>query len=188
VTAREAEQMNAKDGQGAPSRQQTFDLMETLRVLDPKALEVEQTLAEGLTVSCPEFGRREAVAVLPCFPVTQPEHHVILRGSQGEELGLLEEVAHVPEPSRTALRQELAKQHFVPVITRVNAIYREFRIPIWEVETDRGPRRLALKSSHDARRLRGGRIYVRDAEGNGYLIPDYRELDPDSQNLVELFV
>ncbi len=55
-------------------------------------------------------------------------------------------------------------------------------------QTDRGPRRIELKSSHDADRLPGGRIYVRDAEGNAYLIPDYRALDPASRDMIDLFM
>ena len=177
-----------RDSRRGPPGGGTFDLMEALTVLDPRGVTVEQTLAEGLVVVCAECGRKEGVRVAPCFPVTEPERFLILRDAEGEEFGMLEDLADLAEPSRRALRDELGKQHFVPTITRVNAIYREFQIPIWEVETDRGPRRLALKSSHDAHRLPAGRIYVRDAEGNGYLIPDYRELDADSQNLIELFV
>jgi hypothetical protein len=128
------------------------------------------------------------VTIEPCFPVTEPGRYLVLRDADGAELGLLEDVQALPARSREAFEVEMAKQHFVPVITRVEAIYREYQVPIWEVQTDRGARRIELKSSHDAHRLQGGRIYLRDAEGNAYLIPDYRELDLGSRDLIDLFM
>jgi hypothetical protein len=70
----------------------------------------------------------------------------------------------------------------------VNDIYQEFHVPIWKVETDHGPRELSLRSPHDAHRLPNNRIYVRDAEGNGYLILDLTKLDAASRDLVEINV
>jgi hypothetical protein len=101
---------------------------------------------------------------------------------------MLEDMRFLAEEPREALKRELDKQHFVPIITRVKDIYREFKIPIWEVETDRGARRLELKSSRDAYRAGERKIYVRDAEGNPYLIPDYEELDDESRAQVRMHV
>jgi hypothetical protein len=166
----------------------TFNLMRTLQVLEPDCVELEQDLADGLTLRYPEIGERKGVSVEPCFPVTNLERFIVFRDSGGEEIGVLENLSQLEPKQADILRYELAKQHFIPVITAINAVYREFQIPIWEVQTDRGPRRLELKSTHDAHRMHGGRIYVRDSEGNGYVIPDYRELDPASRELVELYV
>ncbi|MCK4375989.1 MAG: DUF1854 domain-containing protein [Candidatus Brocadiae bacterium] len=167
---------------------QTFNLLETLTMLDPASLELEQTVADGLVLRCPGVGQTTDVSVRPCFPVTEPEKFLVFRDAEGQEIGMLEDLEALPRRFRRPLRVELNKQHFVPVITGIDAIFREFQIPIWQVQTDRGPRRLELRSAHDAHRLPDGRIYVRDAEGNGYLIPDYRKLDRTSQGLIELYV
>jgi hypothetical protein len=42
-----------------------------------------------------------------------------------------------------------------------------------------------LRSPHDVHHMEGNRVYVRDAEGNGYVIPDYAALDPASRDLLE---
>jgi hypothetical protein len=165
-----------------------LDLLDTIDPLDPDRLEIEQTVGDGLIVRHPDFGEHSQVRIRPCFPLSRPERFLFFKTEDGEELGLLEDLRCLPEESREALRRELDKQHFIPVIHRVDAIYREFKIPIWEVETDRGHRRLELKSSRDAYHVGEGKVYIRDSEGNPYLIPDYRDLDPASRDLVRLHV
>jgi len=169
-------------------QQSPIELDAMLQMLDPATLQVEQTLADGLVLDCPQCSRTAGVTVQPCFPVTEPERFLIFCDAEGNEIGMLEELEDLAGQYQEALRAELAKQHFIPIITRVEAIYREFMIPIWEVQTDCGPRRLELKSNHDIHRLAGGRIYVRDAEGNGYVIPDVEKLDRPSRDLIELYV
>lgn len=171
-----------------PKQDPALDLLDTIHPLDPDRLEIEQTVGDGLIVRHPDFGEKLRVTIRPCFPLSRPERFLFLRDEDGEELGLLEDLRCLPEESRGALRRELDKQHFIPVIRRVDAIYREFKIPIWEVETNRGHRRLELKSSRDAYHVGEGKVYIRDSEGNPYLIPNYRDLDPASRDLVRLHV
>lgn len=180
-----AKETDRPDARGAS---ETFDLMEAVTILEAESLEMEQSVAEGLIVRSADLGEERGVTVEPCFPLTRPERLLVLRDSDGNDLGLLENIEGLSRESREALLIELDKQRFLPIITAVNAIYSEFRIPIWEVDTDRGPRRLALSSNHDAHRLPNRRIYIRDAEGNGYVIPDWTKLDAASQSLIELNV
>lgn len=166
----------------------TVDLMEGVSVLDPKDLRVEQTEGHGLILRSPNLGELREVALRPCYPISRPRRFIMFSTSEGEELGVLASIDDLEPDSRKALDAELEKQHFIPIIVSVKAIYREFAIPIWEVETDRGPRRLELKSSHDAQWIPGGKVYVRDAEGNPYLVRDIKKLDPASQGLIQLNV
>ncbi len=164
---------------------QTFDLMDLLHVLDPQALEVRRSVGHGLTIKCPEHGERTGVSVAPCFPINRHGKFLVFKGEDDEELGVLEDMADLSEESREAVGRELADQHFLPIIKKVTGISSEFHISTWEVETDRGPRRFALRGRHDAHRLAGGRIYIRDAEGNAYLIPDVSKLDAASRKVIE---
>jgi hypothetical protein len=166
----------------------TFDLMQTLEVLDPEDVTIKQDPARGLHLVIEGRGEWHDVTVEPCYPLTLPGRFLAFRDEDGEEVGILADMEELAPKSKGPLAEELAKQHFIPVITRVEDIGREFHIPVWQVETDRGPRRLELRARHDARRLPGRRIYVRDADGNGYLIPDVRKLDEASQALIELNV
>jgi hypothetical protein len=175
-------------GRQQKADEDTYDLMQTLDILEPTAMSVQRDPAQGLILSVEGRGQWTGVSVEPCYPLTLPGRFLALRDAEDEEIGLLEDIDHLDPESKSAMAEELAKQHFIPVITRVEDIGREFHIPVWQVETDRGPRRLELKARHDARRLPGRRIYVRDAEGNGYLIPNVDELDDASRALIELNV
>lgn len=181
--------MNEKnDGTENATESGTVDLLETLTVLDPGTLEIDKDVGEGLILRSPYFEEKTGVTVKAAFPVSRPHRFLCFRNEEGEEIGLLEDADDLPKQYREPLLEELHRQQFLPVITKVDAIYREFAIPIWEVRTDHGPRRLELKSTRDVHRLGGGRIYVRDSEGNGYVIPDVRELDLQSRELIELYV
>ncbi len=163
---------------------QTFNLLDALKEVDPHGLEVERTV-EGLTLRSPQLGEVQGVAVKACFPVTRAERCLFLTGPKGEPLGLLVDTRALSPESCQALRDEAAKQQFLPVITKINAVSSDFAVPIWDVLTDHGPRRLQLRSHHDVHHMDGARIYLRDAEGNGYVIPDYTKLDPASRDLME---
>ena len=177
--------MNDRPDNEGSAAAQTFDLMDLLHMLDPQTLEVRQSVGHGLTVKCPEHGERTGVSVAPCFPISQYGKYLVLKDEAGEELGVLEDMADLSEGSQEAVARELADQHLLPIIKMVTGISSEFHISTWEVETDRGPRRFALRGRHDAHRLGGGRIYIRDAEGNAYLIPDVAKLDPASRRVIE---
>lgn len=168
-----------------PTPDEPFDLMETLDLIATEGLQVERRPGEGLTVRSPHLGKLQGASVEPCFPITEFGKYVLLMDADGEEIGILEDIAKLDRDSAEALEAELKEQHFIPTITRIYDISREFHIPVWDVETDRGRRRLELKRRRDVHRMQGGRIYVRDADGNGYLIPDIRMLDPLSRSLID---
>jgi hypothetical protein len=175
--------MTKRTEEGTAER--TFDLMDAVRVLAADTMEVRRSPGEGLTLRCPEHGEKRCVSVEPAFPLTHWGRFIVLRDEDGEELGVIDDLRDLPDGSRRAVEEELSDRHFLPVITRVISISREFHVPIWEVETDRGPRRFACKGRHSAQRMGRGRIYVRDAEGNGYLIPDVKELDRASRQAID---
>ena len=109
----------------------------------------------------------------------------MLRDDEGE-IGAIRRLAELDGASRRLLETALGEAYFVPVITRVNAILVEFRVPHWEVETDRGPRSFEISSMNsDVRQLGNGRILIRDADGNRYDIPDRHKLDAASRALVD---
>ena len=170
----------------ATSPNEALELTDGLQVLEPKTFEAVHMPAEGLMVHCPEHGERKRVRVSPCFPVTDWGRFVIFTDETGNELGIIENINDLAPRSQQAVACELDEQHFLPIIKQVVSISREFHIPVWEVVTDRGERTFACEGRHAAQRMGNGRFYVRDADGNGYLIPNVAELDPVSRRLVEL--
>jgi hypothetical protein len=164
----------------------TYELTDALQVLDPKTFEAVLMPAEGLVVRCPEHGERKRVRAAPCFPVTDWGRYIVFSDEDDNELGIIEDMRDLSAESRRAVAHELDEQHFLPIITRIVSISREFRVPVWVVETDRGERTFSCRGRHAAQRMGGGRYYIRDADGNGYLIPDIGELDVVSRRLIDL--
>ena len=130
--------------------------------------------------------RFAGVQILRGFPHSDADRMISVRDSEGEELGIIASLAEVDADSRRLLEEELERAYFVPRITRVTGLVERFHVPKWEVDTDRGPRVFEVRSGRsDVRVLGGGRILIRDADGNHYEILDYRRLDPVSRNLIE---
>ena len=163
-----------------------YDLAGELNFLEPQQLRLYVDEFEHLILERADSGVRERVTAARAFPLTAVDRFIVLKDSEDEELGMIQDLSHLDADSRRALAGELERAYFTPVILQVNAIEEEYHIPTWEVDTDRGPRTFVLRSSRrDIRVLSGGRILLRDADGNRYEIPDYRKLDPFSLALVQ---
>lgn len=165
---------------------ETHDLMEELTLLDPRSTRLYLDAFEELYL---QVDGQEPVGPLRtrrAFPVSAAADFAILSDRDGDEVAIIRRVADLDRASRAVVEAELERAYFKAVITRVEAIDVQFHVPHWRVETDRGPRAFELRSSRqDVRVLGGGRIIIRDADGNLYEIPDYRGLDPPSRLLVE---
>jgi hypothetical protein len=165
--------------------EQPFALKQELNLLDPKRLRLYLDPFEDLTLEL-EGLLHKPVTVVRAFPVTAGDRFIILKDREGEEIGIIRDASDLDPKSRAALTAELERVYFTPRITCVNDIEEQFHVPKWDVETDRGPRVFEIRSSRrDVRILSGGRILIRDADGNQYEIPDYRKLDPVSRALIE---
>ena len=166
--------------------QRPYQLQEELKLLDPASIRLYLDEFEDLNLELEDGSVLGPVKALRAFPITAADDFVAVKDSDGEELGVIQKVADLDPASRKVLEAELERVYFRPRITRIVAIVVNFRIPTWEVETDRGGRIFEIGSMRsDFRPLEAGRILIHDVDGNRYEIPDYRKLDPFSRALVE---
>lgn len=153
--------------------------------LDAASLRLRIDAFEDLVLD-DEAGQPRPAVALRCFPVTHRDKWIMLRDKEGEEIGLIDDIANLPAESRRALQTELERTHIMPRITRIYDILDRHGVPAWEVETDRGPRTVEIRSSRrDIRLLGAGRVLLRDADGNHFEIPNYHQLDPASRTRLE---
>jgi hypothetical protein len=133
---------------------------------------------------------RDHVGVEPAraFPITDPAHGISICDAEGRELIWIDELDQVPQPSRAVLEEALARRQFLPIIRRIVKVHGASEPCDWDIETDRGPTRLHLKSEEDVRRLVGHRAIITDTHGVRYLIPDVRELDAASRRVLERYL
>jgi len=129
------------------------------------------------------------VTVERAFPLNAPDQFIIVKDDQGNEIGIIEHLYKLPKDSVTILQEALEQTYYLPQITKIHSVETNFHIPTWKVDTDKGPREFEIPSSRrDVRVVGGGRVLLRDADGNRYEIADYRKLDLESQAIVETMI
>ncbi len=167
--------------------QQEYHLEQELTLLDPDRTRLRRDEFTDLIL---EYrGERQPVTAHRAFPLTATGQFIVLKGVDGTEIGAIRDIASLDDESRNILESDLERTYFAPVILQVNRLEENFHIPKWDVETDSGHRVFEVRSRRrDIRIMQGGRILLRDADGNRYEIPDYRELDPVSRALVETLI
>jgi len=152
--------------------------------IDGKEIRIEReggTLVAELTGR----GRLRVAELLKCFPLTDPERYISLRDENGQELGILREIASLDEKSRMIVQEELAKRYFMPIIRRVTSVKETGGAIEIEAVTDKGNRTIQLAGRGEAiNEIQPGRIILTDVSGNLYEISDYTSMDIRSVRLL----
>ena len=156
-----------------------------IRTFNPDEIRLSYDEFDDLRLTLTDGGEYTKIDVIRSFPLTAPQRLIMLADRDGEEIGIIENLAELDKESMRVVEAELAKSYFVPEILRINSLDEDYGVPRWDVETDRGPRRFQLRSRRDSRLLEAGRVLIQDIDGNRYVVPDYRKLDARSQALIE---
>ena len=125
------------------------------------------------------------VLVRRAFPWSNPQEHISIRGPDGRELVMVEQLDQVNPSTRQVIEQALSSGIFVPRIQRVLAVDVSFGYQRWRVQTDRGEVEFRVQEREDVRFLPDGRFSIRDADGNVYELPPIDQLDDASRRAVE---
>ncbi|HTL13251.1 MAG TPA: DUF1854 domain-containing protein [Bdellovibrionota bacterium] len=133
-------------------------------------------------------GAPEAVQPVRCFPWSERDRAVSLRGADGKERALIWDPAALDGASRAALERALSEGGLVLEIVRVMEVEEETEIRIWRVETRQGPRVFQTRDTDWPRKVPGGGLTVQDVAGDLYLIRDPSEMDATSRRLLWAFI
>jgi hypothetical protein len=128
------------------------------------------------------------VRVRQCFPWSEPHRHISLRDDEEQEVAFIDDPALLEPESQRALEHSLAVAGFVLEVTRVVDIDEEVEIRQWTVDTIHGTRSFQTHLDDWPRVLPGGGLLIRDVAGDLYRLPDPRELDRKSRELLWAFV
>ena len=119
------------------------------------------------------------------FPVTFPSSYITFLDEQGTEVAVARSLDDLSKDAKAAVKHCLDEYYLVPKITKLLSTQTKFGKVHWEVETDHGPRGFDIRSRiHDIRTLPDGRIRVRDANDNRYMIESVDALDAHSRSLL----
>ncbi len=160
--------------------------------------EIEFVDAKGLQLCRDSFGDLVAefadgsvhspVSPARAFPLSGLDEFIVLQGKGGKEIGIIEHMNQMKKADRKLLEEELEKCYFTPKIEAIHSIASDHGVMHWQVDTDRGQTDFDLRSRRSLLSLPGGRVFVKDVDGNRYEIPNYHRLDAKSIALLEPLV
>lgn len=169
-----------------------YSIADELNILDPKKVHIHRDEFNILKLDFEGDNgdkKSSAVEVSMGFPLTDPDIFISLvelkDGKRDKEVGIIEDLRKLDSKSRKILKAELKRAYFMPRITKINAMKENHGVMKFNVETDKGQREFETKYKEDIRKLKGGRIIVKDSDGNRYEIKDYMKLDQKSISLID---
>lgn len=119
------------------------------------------------------------------FPYSLKYKYISLEDSEGEEIGIIEDLEELDEKSREIIRKDLDKRYFVPQIKKVNSIDHKLRTSSWKVETDRGSFSFEIRKRSRIKYIGYNHLLIIDTNGCKYEIDDFSKLDMESRRLIE---
>ena len=123
--------------------QQRHDLAAEVTYLDPKKARFHVDAFEDLNLDLAGDQHLDSrVRVKRAFPLTRDDCFIVVQDRDGKEIGSLARLDALDADSRQAVEAELERAYFTPRIQRIAKVTTAYRVPRWEVETDRGPPRL----------------------------------------------
>ncbi len=141
-----------------------------------------------LVLSTPEGTLFEGVVPVRAFPIQSPEVGIALVHTDGHEVAWVEQLATLPEPAQSLIREELATREFTPEIVSIDSVT-SFSTPCtWSVHTDRGTTRFVLRGDEDIRRVGPTILLVTDSHGIQFLIRDPARLSKESRKILDRFL
>ncbi len=165
--------------------EQPIRIEDEVQFLDPKLVKISRNQFADMEAELPDGSVHAPVEPVRTFPLTQPDQYISLLDANKNELGLIEDIKQLRKADRTVLAEELKKCYFMPKITKIHSLEGRFGITQWEAETNSGSVSFDLRSRHDITSLDGGRLLIKDVDGNRYEIVNYHRLDPKSVALLE---
>lgn len=123
------------------------------------------------------------------FPHTAPYELISVRDSDGKEIGMIENAEKLSGENREAVKEQISRRYFMPVIKRIESVKEEYGYSYWETVTDRGKCRFTVAAGADTvTRIGENRIFVSDIDGNKFEIEDIRRLKPKELKMIDVFL
>jgi hypothetical protein len=142
----------------------------------------------SLVLTTPTGEVVEGVVPIRAFPIQSPEVGISLVHTDGHEVAWVEELAAVPEPAQSLIREELLGREFMPEILSIDSVT-SFSTPCtWHVKTDRGASAFVLRGDEDIRRVGPTILLVTDSHGIQFLIRDAASLSKESRKILDRFL
>lgn len=123
------------------------------------------------------------------FPLSGLEKYITLLDQEGVEQAIIRDLRTLPKEERETIEACLREYYLIPKVTAITNIVEKFGLLTLHVETDRGDARIAIRNQlHGIKLLHNTRVLFRDNNDNRYEIPDLRQLDKHSRQLIDQYL
>lgn len=158
--------------------------VEDIRILQPADVYVYRS--EGGVLQGVIVGKTyDELLVYLAFPMQYTSSYLSIRTKEGNELGIVRELAELEKDSAAALEEELGLRYFLPRVSRIERIKQKSDLWFWEMQTHLGPMRIIMRNLHEHIHFPGGdRIILSDLDGRRCDIENWKRLDAHSQRLL----
>lgn len=123
------------------------------------------------------------------FPLSGQGKYITLLDEEGVEQAIIRDVKTLLPESRQIIEDCLREYYLIPKVSKINDVNEKYGVLTLSVETDRGPAQIEIRNIlHGLKLLYGSRVLLRDSNDNRYEIPDLRQLDKRSRQLLDSFL
>jgi hypothetical protein len=120
------------------------------------------------------------------FPISNPDYYIGFCDDANKEIGVLKDPKQLDADSNRLLARALRRRYLAARILNVHTASERYGVSNWHVETDRGAREFFVTDHTESiRHLGNGRLSIQDVDGNRFDVPDYRDLDSESYDLLD---
>jgi hypothetical protein len=157
-----------------------------LRLLDPKKVRVHSDSYHRLQLEVGFEERYGPVRALRCLPLTQPGKFISLEDDEGNEIGIIPDLADLDRESRKAIEDDLELFYLKARVETIRKVEARNGVITWELVTNLGPRTVHVRDRQNIRPLPDGRTILTDIHEAKYEIPRFEELDEKSRHWLEI--
>lgn len=163
-----------------------------LKYLDPERIAFQTNGTSLVRMTMKGICCFPSVLFFRCFPLGTKDNLISVRNGLDDgdtEVGLISNLDLLSASDRNIVEEKLLERYFVPVVQRIEKIEEFYGRYVFHVQTDKGFREVALRNIHEHIRFIGQkRLLIIDSDGCRYDIPNYGELDPNSQQILRKHV
>lgn len=157
-----------------------------LRLLDPKKTRLYKDRFAHLHLEIDIVERYGPVRALRCLPLTRPHEFISIQDEEGNEIGVIADLADLSADSRRAVEEALELYYLNPRVLRIHKVEAKNGIITWNLETDLGPKTVHVRDRQNIRPLPDGRTILTDIHNAKYEVPRGEELDARSRQWLEI--
>ncbi len=157
-----------------------------LRMLDPRQIRLHRDPFAQLHLEIGSEERYGPVRAVRCLPLTRPYEFISLQDEEGREIGVIADLAELSTGSREAVEEDLEFYYLNPRVLRIHKVEAKNGIITWDLETDRGRKKVHVRDRQNIRPLPDGRTILTDIHNAKYEVPRGEELDPRSRQWLEI--